>query len=262
MEPPWEKGPERIDHLLARRGEAREILAFYQSLLVFQKSLFEALEEAGLSGSLERDLPVLADYLGTFLDWAAENGSTLLRSEAQEIAEWGRGRQDELLLSYRRGEEIAGGNFFPKAFLQPYAASLAEHGIAVGDREAKGGCGFCGATPQLTYLQSPPSITGAGSEGAKRHLVCSLCFTEWPVNRISCPHCREVDPKKLPYYQSEQIPTVRVEACDTCKRYLKGVDLTKDGLAVPLVDELATPALDLWARENGYTKLELNLAGF
>jgi formate dehydrogenase maturation protein FdhE len=31
---------------------------------------------------------------------------------------------------------------------------------------------------------------------------------------------------------------------------------------VPLVDELATPALDLWARENGYIKLELNLAGF
>src|SRR5258706_2461157 len=261
MEPPWEKGPERIEHLLARRGEAREILAFYQSLLVFQKSLFDALKEAGLSGSLRRDLAVLTEYFPTFLDWAADNGSTLLRSQAREIAGWERGRPDELFFSYRRGAEIPGGNFFPKAFLQAYAACLAGRGIAVADREAEAGCGCCGAAPQLSYLQSPPSVTGAGSEGAKRRLLCSLCFTEWAVNRVSCPHCREVDPKKLPYYQSEQIPTVRVEACDSCKRYLKGVDLTKDGLAVPLVDELATPALDLWAQENGYVKLELNLAG-
>jgi formate dehydrogenase maturation protein FdhE len=35
----------------------------------------------------------------------------------------------------------------------------------------------------------------------------------------------------------------------------------KDGRAVPLVDELATPALDIWARENGCEKIELNLAG-
>lgn len=36
----------------------------------------------------------------------------------------------------------------------------------------------------------------------------------------------------------------------------------KDGRAVPSVDELATPALDIWAHENGYEKIELNLAGF
>ena len=37
--------------------------------------------------------------------------------------------------------------------------------------------------------------------------------------------------------------------------------LTKDGRAVPSVDDIATPALDLWAQENGYRKIELNLAG-
>jgi formate dehydrogenase maturation protein FdhE len=30
--------------------------------------------------------------------------------------------------------------------------------------------------------------------------------------------------------------------------YLKGIDLTKIGLAIPIVDELATISLDLWAR--------------
>ncbi len=262
MEPPWEKGAERVEYLLTERSDARELLSFCQSLLVFQESLFDALEEADLSGSLPRDLPSLMDYLGTFLDWVSQNGSILLRSKAQEMAQWERNRQDGLLLSYWRGDEIAGGNFFPKAFLQPYAAFLALHGLAIQDRDGvKGGCPFCGAAPQMSFLQSPPSIIGAGAEGSRRYLLCSLCFTDWPINRISCAYCREVDPYKLPYYQSDRLPAVRVEACDTCKRYLKGVDLTKDGLAVPVVDEIATPALDLWAQEQGYTKVELNLAG-
>jgi FdhE protein len=52
-----------------------------------------------------------------------------------------------------------------------------------------------------------------------------------------------------------------VEACDSCQTYIKSVDLTKNGLAVPVVDELATIALNLWAEENGYRKLQLNLLG-
>jgi formate dehydrogenase maturation protein FdhE len=35
-----------------------------------------------------------------------------------------------------------------------------------------------------------------------------------------------------------------------------------DGLAVPLVDEVASVPLDLWAAEHGYKKLEANLMGF
>jgi formate dehydrogenase maturation protein FdhE len=37
--------------------------------------------------------------------------------------------------------------------------------------------------------------------------------------------------------------------------------MTKDGLAVPIVDELAAVSLDLWAADNGYQKLTPNLAG-
>jgi len=260
MEPPWENGPQRIEHLITERSEAREILAFYQSLLLFQKNLFESLGQASLSGSLSRDLPVLASQLGTFLRWVCDKGSILLRSQAYEIVEWQSHRKEGLLLSYWHGEAIAGGNFFPRAFLQTYAAFLAQHRIAIPGRGGtKDGCPFCGAAPQMAILQSAPA--GAGGEGAKRFLVCSLCFTHWPINRCSCARCKEVDPDKLPYYHSEQLPAVRVEACETCRTYLKGIDLTKDGRAVPLVDEIATPALDLWAHENGYTKVELNLAG-
>jgi formate dehydrogenase maturation protein FdhE len=42
---------------------------------------------------------------------------------------------------------------------------------------------------------------------------------------------------------------------------MKTVDLTKDGHAVPLVDELAFIPLDLWASEHGYEKIHPNLLG-
>jgi len=37
--------------------------------------------------------------------------------------------------------------------------------------------------------------------------------------------------------------------------------MTKDGLAVPVVDELAAVTLDLWAAEKNYQKLTRNVAG-
>ena len=54
---------------------------------------------------------------------------------------------------------------------------------------------------------------------------------------------------------------MRVEACDTCHCYIKTIDLTKDGRAVPMVDELAAIPLSLWASENRYTKVSPNLLG-
>jgi formate dehydrogenase maturation protein FdhE len=35
-----------------------------------------------------------------------------------------------------------------------------------------------------------------------------------------------------------------------------------DGLAVPVVDEVATVPLDLWASDHGYTKVMRNIMGF
>ena len=63
------------------------------------------------------------------------------------------------------------------------------------------------------------------------------------------------------YLPSHQFQHVRVEACDTCRHYIKTVDLTKKGHAVPVVDELATMPLNLWAQEHGYVKLKTNLLG-
>jgi FdhE protein len=98
-------------------------------------------------------------------------------------------------------------------------------------------------------------------DGGKRSLICSLCAHEWDFRRIVCPACGEESVDKLPVYVAEELPHVRVEACDTCHRYIKTIDLTKDGRAVPVVDELAAIPLSLWAAERGYEKLSGNLLG-
>ena len=98
-------------------------------------------------------------------------------------------------------------------------------------------------------------------DGAKRSLLCSLCSGEWEFRRIVCAGCGQEDKDKLPVYTADQFPHMRVECCDACHTYIKSVDLTKNGLADPLVDELASVPLDLWAQEHGYAKLHPNLLG-
>lgn len=108
-------------------------------------------------------------------------------------------------------------------------------------------CPFCGEKPAVAVLRPE-------GDGGKRFLLCSLCATEWEFRRLVCAHCGEEDKEKLPIYTAEQFPYIRIEACDTCRTYLKAIDLTKNGLAVPAVDELASISLDLWAQEQGYER--------
>jgi FdhE protein len=152
----------------------------------------------------------------------------------------------DLLLSEPSSEEA---KFFWRVLMQPYAERFRKPGEGTGST-----CPSCGGKPVVGVLR------GEG-DGAKRALICHLCSLEWPYRRLICPNCGEEDKEKLPVYIAEQLPYIRVEACDTCHAYLKSVDLTKDGFAVPEVDEIATVALNLWADEHGYTKIETNILG-
>ena len=117
-------------------------------------------------------------------------------------------------------------------------------------------CPRCAALPVAAVLREE-------GHGAKRFLLCALCLQEWECLRIVCPACGEQDFDKLPVYTAEQFSHVRIDACDRCHHYVKTIDLTKDGLAVPCVDDIASVSLDLWARERGYTRSqELNILGF
>ena len=80
-------------------------------------------------------------------------------------------------------------------------------------------------------------------------------------NEVEGHSCGEEDERRLGYFHTAAFDHLRLDTCDTCRRYLKTVDLTRLGLAVPLVDEAAGASLDLWAREREYEKIELNLLG-
>ena len=99
------------------------------------------------------------------------------------------------------------------------------------------------------------------AESGFRYLACSLCGLEWNVNRIFCPSCFEEDPAKLPSFQSDAYPTVRIEACETCRRYVKSIDMTIDARPIPEIDELLSLSMDLWAVDEGYTRIEPGMAG-
>ncbi|HZD33306.1 MAG TPA: formate dehydrogenase accessory protein FdhE, partial [Candidatus Angelobacter sp.] len=145
--------------------------------------------------------------------------------------------------------------FLSRVVLEPQAEHLASSWETGQPAVAGNRCPICGSLPQLAVLRQE-------GDGGKRRLLCALCHTEWDFRRVLCPACGEENHEKLPRYTAEGIPAVRVEACDTCRGYLKSVDLTIDGLAVPLVDEVAAAPLDLWAAERDYRKIVPNIMGF
>jgi FdhE protein len=78
---------------------------------------------------------------------------------------------------------------------------------------------------------------------------------------VRCPGCGEEDPAKLPSFQADLYPAVRIEACEACRRYVKSIDLGLDPRAIPEVDDLLSLGMDLWAGSEGFTRIEPGLAG-
>jgi FdhE protein len=255
----WNKQIERADYLAGESSGSKELLTFYAQLLRAQKEIYESLSKNWLlSGDLEKDLPVLRSSITELLDRVARHGPESLASEAQVLLRSEADVLAEELFAYWRSPSDT--QFFAKSVLQPYVHWLAETSITPHGRELAGGertCPFCGGRPQLSFLQAKES----NSEAGNRDLLCATCLSSWEFRRVVCANCGEERPAKLGYFHSPEFDHVRIEACDSCRHYIKGIDLTRLGLAMPLVDEIYSAPLDLWAREHGYTKIELNLIG-
>lgn len=206
---------------------AAEMLRFYRLVLEFQQS----------GGRVEG-----------LLRLSAGSGPAALAAAARELL----GKPEEWESLRRREQSEAARAFFAAVMLQPEEVVAARQA----SKPAGGAnlCPYCGEPPLVAILRPE-------GDGGKRSLMCGRCLTEWEFRRLLCPNCREEDKEKLPVYTAEEFPHIRVEGCDTCGRYLKAIDLTKNGLAIPEVDEMASLSLDVWAAEQGYTKLRANLFG-
>jgi FdhE protein len=261
MKETWDNRIARAEQLASERPESHELLTFYAALLRSQKEVYEYLRARKNwlpSGELSRDLPVLRQASPNFLKAVEANGPGALASEAGSLLQASESELDEMLIGHWRAPSDV--EFFAKAFLQPYARWLAEVGAKPVDRNLGRGenrCPFCNGKPQLAVLQ----IKESSSESGGRDLICAACLTAWAFRRVACANCGEENPKKIGYFHSPDYDHIRIEACDACKYYIKAVDLTLYGLAMPLVDEVAAAPLDLWAREHDYIKIEMNLVG-
>ena len=281
--PQWDRRIRRANELASTYPFAAEGLRFYSRVATFQKSLYEEIQKGSpvlpkiLSDAPLRDkldlfalLPKFPRFLSAIEQIApvplaqaagdlSQKGSAawqqaiqdLWRAEAEWPADVSAAEEDE---THEVDGIIASQRLLAWIFLQPYAEFLANRRAPMHLDGTPSLCPLCGGKPVVGVLR-------AEGDGAKKSLICMLCAHEWNFRRIYCPVCGEEREPQMAFYSAPEIAHVRVDVCDTCHIYLKTVDLTKTGLAVPVVDELATIPLDLWAREHGYQKLQINLLG-
>ena len=285
----WAARRERVARLRGEHPPAAELLAFYGDVLGLQEPLYARALGSRWLGAVRADdgrpprlrlsrLPERRRERAflRFVRAVPASATDLLRAVAGRLSTEPTATSALLgaVLGGRPVAAVAASldceapalEFFPRAFLQPIAEALAAGaadgagGAAGGDvgpapGDARAACPQCGAAPLATVLRDLPEARG------RRTLLCSLCLTEWGFPRTRCPACGEERPDRRPHHVSESWPHVRLEECGSCRTYVKAIDLREAGLAVPVVDELASVELDLWAAGQGLSKLRTNLLG-
>jgi formate dehydrogenase accessory protein FdhE len=277
----WDRRISRANELTSSYPFAAEGLRFYSRVATFQKNFYAEIQKALADSPKisadrplrdELDLFLLLPKVPIFLSVVEQIAPLPLAQAAAGLAQKGPAEWQRVIENfwYRDAESVVAADdaelqsayrsatdsnrLLAWIFLQPYAEYLADNrelGIVDGTPST---CPLCGCKPIVGVLRTE-------GDGAKKSLVCMLCAHEWTFRRIYCPSCGEEREPQMAYYSAPEIEHVRVDVCDTCHTYLKSIDLTKKGLAVAVVDELATIPLDLWAREHGYEKLQFNLLG-
>jgi FdhE protein len=266
---PWQQRIRRAEHLAAQHPFAAEILGFYMPVARFQEGLYRRLERsAGVPPAVRQEMTLasstipglqdagatLIDTFPQFLAVVEEKGPAPLVQVARDLANSNSSSWSGLLTECWTNIDSPTDpiEFLVLAFLQAYAEFSRSHSRLQAEGYIHPLCPFCSRKPTLGILRQQ-------GDGGRRSLLCGFCMTEWEFRRVICPGCGQEDSAKLPVYTAETLPYIRVECCDTCQTYIKTIDLTKNGLAEPLVDELASVPLNLWAQERGYAKLRPNL---
>lgn len=227
------------------------ILSFVSALCRAQGAI-----ATGLEASAAIDLDHLLPLTESFLRTIAERGSEQLVEQALERLDDDAATARARLLAYWNGDATARDDYLSRAILRPYAEVLRSRSLTPDREHKRGHCPFCGGPPMISTRKSMPD-----AEAGLRMLHCALCGLEWNFNRACCPSCFEEKPDNLPVYRSDAYPTVRIEACETCRRYVKSIDLTVDARPIAEIDDVVSLSMDLWAMDEGLTRIEPGLAG-
>ncbi|GAP62730.1 FdhE protein [Ardenticatena maritima] len=114
------------------------------------------------------------------------------------------------------------------------------------DEWLRGYCPVCGGFPDFEVIVS----------NKWRRLLCERCAAEWRFPNGVCPFCGEDSPDMLGFYTTED-EVYRIDVCDACGSYIKGVDSRRfEGTLNAVLERFLTPGLDYSAVEQGYTRPE------
>jgi FdhE protein len=286
---PWPVRIARARRLATDHASAAEVLEFYAKLAEFQERLVRSMSTRRFAASpppdpapqafvATLDQPRYRSLVPKLLSWLQRTAPLPLAASAQRLLDddpTDRQRMFDAYWSWAIGGEPMHDEtraFVVEAVLQPFAESMARNREpGAGSREPGAGgreteeeadtgvpgvalarCPHCSGRPVVGLLREQ-------GHGAKRALVCGLCSTEWRVPRVTCPSCGEGRFERLTAIRAHHFPNARLDTCSTCRSYLKTLDLSRDNTIVASVDDLATLPLDLWAREQGYTRLRPHL---
>jgi hypothetical protein len=271
---PWPMRRERAAELAERYPHAAEMLRLYQALTVVQEAAFQKLPSpsAGGQGGGSPDIAAFAvqHVLPGIIDVTVEAGPRALRDGV--IALYAAADVRDVIRRWLNLEPLPPfETYLARASASPLLEALTPHpdpppqggrGISATLPHERGRemhqCPACGGLPQLSYF----AVSGEALVSGPRYLVCSRCATSWVFSRMTCAGCGESTGTRLPIFQEqERFPHVRVDACQTCRKYLLTCELRREPRAVPVVDEIAALPLDLYARDQGFTKITPNLMG-
>jgi ribosomal protein L37E len=271
----WTDRRLRAEALRDRHAFASELLTLYLALTPVQEDAWHAACEsppppAELAGwAAARVLPRVVE--ATVAAGPAALREAVVRRFADDAI-------DDALAGWLAGEELEPvDRYLARASLAPALEALGERGGVACEAEegADALCPGCGGRPQLSWVAD----SGEELVSGRRSLLCSRCGSSWVHTRSACPACGESDEARLLVYAEHWgrpvsangngdgsapavFPNLRIAGCESCRRYLIEVDMSRDGRAVPEVDELAAVPLDLYAADQGLTKVTPNLMGF
>jgi FdhE protein len=248
----------RAELLLERYAFAAEVLSLYVALLDVQERAF-AMARERLPGPAELPGLVARELVPRVVEATMVAGPPKLAEVV--LGRFHSADMEDLVRRWLRGAEQAlVDRYLVRAAATPLLEAMPPAAVAAVTEAARDGrhCPRCGGPPQLSYF----SVSGEALVTGPRHLLCSRCSWVWIHPRMVCAGCGEAASGKLPVYSEDKLlPHMRIDGCETCRRYLVGIDLRRDAAAVPLVDELAALPLDLYAKEHGLTKVVPNLMG-
>jgi hypothetical protein len=278
VEAPFAARRARAEALRGRHPFAAELLTLYLALLPAQEDAWRAVHE---SAPDPEELPgwVAAAVLPAVMAATVAAGPVALRDAVSGRSP---GADHRALAGWLAGAELDPvDRYLARVSLAPVLEALGERAGAAcaggpeGDQAQL--CPRCGGPPQLSWLGS----SGESLVSGARSLLCARCGWSWGCSRSVCPACGESEKARLSVYAERLegpvlhhngggegaagravFPHLRIAGCTTCRRYLIEIDMARDARAVPEVDELAALPLDLYAADEGLSKVTPNLMGF